>query len=86
MKSLMPCSPSNQACDGAKNDHMADPVLHIKDSYYFEVPKLLYPYDYRSRQQFPGCLDFARSANFRIGMRSGYIRRLTAASGLPPQG
>src|SRR3954467_2893574 len=32
---------------------MADPILHIKDSYYFEVPKLLYPYEYRSRRQFP---------------------------------
>jgi F-type H+-transporting ATPase subunit a len=32
---------------------MADPVLHIKDSYYFEVPKLLYPYDYGGRRQFP---------------------------------
>jgi F-type H+-transporting ATPase subunit a len=32
---------------------MADPVLHIKDSYYFEVPKLLYPYDYQKRQEFP---------------------------------
>jgi F-type H+-transporting ATPase subunit a len=32
---------------------MADPVLHIKDSYYFEIPKLLYPYEYRSRRQFP---------------------------------
>jgi F-type H+-transporting ATPase subunit a len=32
---------------------MADPVLHIKDSYYFEVPKMLYPYEHRSRRQFP---------------------------------
>src|SRR5688572_10726402 len=32
---------------------MADPVLHIKDSYYFEVPKLLYPYAYQKRQEFP---------------------------------
>src|SRR5437867_4181993 len=32
---------------------MANPVLHIKDSYYFEVPKLLYPYDYRTAAQFP---------------------------------
>jgi F-type H+-transporting ATPase subunit a len=32
---------------------MADPVLHIKDSYYFEVPKVLFPYDYRSARQFP---------------------------------
>lgn len=32
---------------------MADPVLHIKDSYYFEVPKVLCPSDFRRRQQFP---------------------------------
>jgi F-type H+-transporting ATPase subunit a len=32
---------------------MADPILHIQDSYYFEVPKLLYPYEYTRRQQFP---------------------------------
>lgn len=32
---------------------MADPVLHIKDSFYFEVPKLLYPHEYTSRKQFP---------------------------------
>jgi F-type H+-transporting ATPase subunit a len=32
---------------------MADPVLHIKDSYYFEVPKLLYPYDLHNRKDFP---------------------------------
>src|SRR4051794_16923652 len=32
---------------------MANEVLHIKDSYYFEVPKLLYPYNYTSRTQFP---------------------------------
>ena len=32
---------------------MADPVLHIKDSYYFEVPKMLYPYDLKHAWQFP---------------------------------
>jgi F-type H+-transporting ATPase subunit a len=32
---------------------MADPVLHIKDSYFFEVPKVLYPYAYTSRKGFP---------------------------------
>src|SRR5438105_3494687 len=32
---------------------MADPILHIQDSYYFEVPKLLYPYEYTGRKQFP---------------------------------
>lgn len=33
---------------------MSDPVLHIKDSYFFEVPKVLYPYDFGGRRQFPG--------------------------------
>ena len=28
---------------------MADPVLHIKDAYYFEVPKLLAPANYKQR-------------------------------------
>ncbi|MEX2173441.1 MAG: F0F1 ATP synthase subunit A [Pirellulaceae bacterium] len=32
---------------------MADPVLHIKDSYFFELPKVLAPATYRSRQDFP---------------------------------
>ena len=32
---------------------MADPVLHIKDSYYFEVPKVLCPASYGSRTEFP---------------------------------
>jgi len=27
---------------------MADPVLHIKDSYFFEIPKFLYPHPYDS--------------------------------------
>ncbi|MDZ4783940.1 MAG: F0F1 ATP synthase subunit A [Planctomycetia bacterium] len=27
---------------------MADPVLHIKDSYFFEVPKFLYPHPYET--------------------------------------
>jgi F-type H+-transporting ATPase subunit a len=31
---------------------MADPVLHIKDAYYFEVPKLLWPRDANDRS-FP---------------------------------
>jgi len=32
---------------------MANPVLHIKDSYYFEVPKVLAPSDFRSLEDFP---------------------------------
>jgi F-type H+-transporting ATPase subunit a len=32
---------------------MANPVLHIKDSYYFEVPKVLAPADFKKRQDFP---------------------------------
>jgi F-type H+-transporting ATPase subunit a len=32
---------------------MADPVLHIKDAYFFEVPKILAPAAYRKRADFP---------------------------------
>ncbi|HYM99263.1 MAG TPA: F0F1 ATP synthase subunit A [Aestuariivirgaceae bacterium] len=32
---------------------MADPVLHIKDAYFFELPKLLAPAAYESRADFP---------------------------------
>jgi len=32
---------------------MASAILHIKDSYYFEVPKFLSPADYRLRSDFP---------------------------------
>ena len=32
---------------------MADPILHIKDAYFFEVPKVLAPAAYRSRTEFP---------------------------------
>jgi F-type H+-transporting ATPase subunit a len=32
---------------------MADPVLHIKDSYYFEVPKPLWPVHHTDKSQFP---------------------------------
>jgi len=32
---------------------MADPVLHIKDAYYFEVPKLIAPATYKSLKDFP---------------------------------
>ena len=32
---------------------MASPILHIKDSYYFEVPKSLWRYDYTSRDEVP---------------------------------
>ncbi len=32
---------------------MANPVLHIKDSYYFEVPKVLCPSNFHSLKDFP---------------------------------
>jgi F-type H+-transporting ATPase subunit a len=32
---------------------MASPILHIKDSYYFEVPKALLPRHYGSKSDFP---------------------------------
>ncbi|HZL87089.1 MAG TPA: F0F1 ATP synthase subunit A [Pirellulaceae bacterium] len=36
---------------------MANPVLHIKDSYYFELPKFLCPADYKSLHDYPDRLD-----------------------------
>jgi F-type H+-transporting ATPase subunit a len=36
---------------------MANPVLHIKDSYYFEVPKMLYPVEFDSLQDFTGAYE-----------------------------
>jgi F-type H+-transporting ATPase subunit a len=32
---------------------MASPLLHIKDSYYFEVPKRLWPVHFRDKSEFP---------------------------------
>ncbi len=32
---------------------MADPILHLKDAYFFEVPRFLWPRHYRSRTEFP---------------------------------
>lgn len=32
---------------------MASPILHIKDAYYFEVPRSLWKHHYTSRDQFP---------------------------------
>lgn len=36
---------------------MANPVLHIKDSYYFEVPKMLYAVEFHSLQDFDGAYE-----------------------------
>ena len=32
---------------------MADPILHIKDSYYFEVPKIIAPANYKHLKDLP---------------------------------
>ena len=32
---------------------MANPVLHIKDGYFFEVPKFLYPVSHEAKSDFP---------------------------------
>jgi F-type H+-transporting ATPase subunit a len=38
---------------------MADPVLHIKDSYFFEVPKKFWPVEYETRTDVPEFLRIA---------------------------
>lgn len=32
---------------------MADPILHLKDAYFFEVPRFLWPRHFQSRREFP---------------------------------
>lgn len=39
---------------------MADPILHIKDAYYFEVPKVLWPAHYESLDDLPPTLAFLK--------------------------
>jgi F-type H+-transporting ATPase subunit a len=39
---------------------MASPILHIKDAYYFDVPKSLWRYHYTSREEVP---EFLRDAH-----------------------
>ncbi|WP_237229064.1 F0F1 ATP synthase subunit A [Rubinisphaera sp. JC750] len=39
---------------------MASPVLHVKDAYYYEVPKTLWPRDYKSLDEVP---QFIRDAH-----------------------
>lgn len=39
---------------------MADPILHIKDSYYFEIPKVLWPAKYEKLDDLPSSLDFLK--------------------------
>jgi F-type H+-transporting ATPase subunit a len=39
---------------------MANPILHIKDAYYFEVPKALWRADYKSLDELPPTLDFLK--------------------------
>lgn len=39
---------------------MANPILHIKDAYYFEVPKALWRADYKSLEELPPTLDFLK--------------------------
>jgi len=39
---------------------MADTILHIKDSYYFELPKALWPAKYESLDELPSHLEFLK--------------------------
>ncbi|GIW92950.1 MAG: hypothetical protein KatS3mg110_0991 [Pirellulaceae bacterium] len=32
---------------------MADPIIHLKDAYFFEVPRFLWPRHFQSRSEFP---------------------------------
>ncbi len=45
---------------------MADPILHIKDSYFFEVPKILWRPSYRSLQEVPKYLQLEQGADAHL--------------------
>jgi len=65
---------------------MANPVLHIKDSYYFEVPKVLYPYEYRSASQFPDVW-ISLDPEFQDWEAERLLAALSRmGAGLPPKG
>jgi F-type H+-transporting ATPase subunit a len=62
---------------------MADPILHIKDSFYFEVPKVFYPCAYRSAAQFPDVW-VSLDAEFQQWSARRLLRELAdAEAGLP---
>lgn len=47
---------------------MASPVLHVKDSYYFEVPKVLWSRSYDSLEEVPGSFQFLRDAHPNVSV------------------
>jgi F-type H+-transporting ATPase subunit a len=64
---------------------MADPVLHIKDAFFFEVPKVLAPAGFKSRVEFPEVwvrLD-PEFQEWSFGKLYGALSTLDA--GLPPK-
>ncbi|MCU0876345.1 MAG: F0F1 ATP synthase subunit A [Pirellulaceae bacterium] len=64
---------------------MADPILHIKDAFFFEVPKVLAPAAFKSKQEFPAVwvrLD-PQFQEWEFGKLYGELSTLNA--GLPPK-
>lgn len=47
---------------------MADAALHIKDSYYFEVPKALWRYDFEDELEIPASAEFLRHAHPELSL------------------
>ncbi len=45
---------------------MADPVLHVKDSYYFEVPKPLWRVNYSKLSEVPAFLSDLKTGDLRV--------------------
>jgi F-type H+-transporting ATPase subunit a len=61
---------------------MASPILHIKDAYYFEVPKPLWPSHRESREEFPDVW-IELDAGFQLWEAQRLHAALADLSGVP---
>lgn len=64
---------------------MASAILHIKDSYYFEVPKVLWPSTYKSLDELPPTLDFLKQEAKEHGHSIAEVNHELAGKIIIPQ-
>jgi F-type H+-transporting ATPase subunit a len=64
---------------------MASPILHIKDSYYFEIPKFMWRCDYRSKSEFPAVWikNDPQYRDFEAGKLLGELKSISGLA-MPP--
>ncbi|MGE0605582.1 MAG: F0F1 ATP synthase subunit A [Pirellulales bacterium] len=62
---------------------MADPILHIKDAYYFEIPKFMWRRDWKSHDEIPEGLAFLKEDHADVPI--GEINREMSGKVVIPQ-